>query len=205
MRSLPFALAATALLAACAGAPDRSDHGQPPEGGPASLSVVNSPNGEILGRAVCADALAAWFVRTDANHDGKVSKDEFMADSRAQFARMDTDGDSFVTPAEIQAMRHPFQLARNAERPDRRDGPGGNGPGGGQEGGDPGSGRRGGSERALDSVMAADTNLDFRVTAAEFEQRGEEEFARLDRDGDHRLSLEEVTGSCPRRDGDGAP
>ena len=59
-------------------------------------------------------------------------------------------------------------------------------------------GQRGG-DRPTDPVMTADGNLDFKVSAAEFERRTAEEFARLDGDDDHRLGLDEINRDCPSR------
>lgn len=221
MRVLPIVVPLILTLSACGGPPggDRPEPGQRPGGdGAASLPLLASPNGEPLGRAVCADALTVWLGRADANHDGLVDRAEFLADAQALFVRMDRDQDGFVTPDELQALRMPFVTRPDGDEPARRPGPGGGpagggagpggggrGPGGGGPGGmggmgaPTGGGNRapGGGDRPIDPVMTADSNLDFKVSAAEFAARAGEEFARLDGNADQRLGLDEVTKACP--------
>lgn len=45
------------------------------------------------------------FKRMDTDNDGKVSKAEAMAAAEARFARVDANGDGFITPEEIEAGR----------------------------------------------------------------------------------------------------
>jgi Ca2+-binding EF-hand superfamily protein len=45
-------------------------------------------------------------VRGDANNDGKVSRDEFMARAAERFQRLDVNQDGFVTADEARAKRH---------------------------------------------------------------------------------------------------
>jgi Ca2+-binding EF-hand superfamily protein len=40
--------------------------------------------------------MEALFEQADANHDGKVSKDEFLAARAAQFSSFDRNGDGFI-------------------------------------------------------------------------------------------------------------
>jgi EF hand len=47
----------------------------------------------------------ARFPEMDANKDGKVSKEEFLAAGKARFAAADTDKDGKVTPWEFRAQR----------------------------------------------------------------------------------------------------
>jgi hypothetical protein len=42
----------------------------------------------------------------DANGDGKVSRDEFMAAAAARFDKMDGNKDGFLTPDEMKAAHH---------------------------------------------------------------------------------------------------
>jgi EF hand len=41
----------------------------------------------------------------DANHDGKLSMDEFLAHCKERFARLDTDKDGFLSPDEATQKR----------------------------------------------------------------------------------------------------
>lgn len=217
---LPPLLALVILTSACGGPPDddrpdtRHRQGEPVP----SLPVLNTPTGEPLGRAQCDHALAAWFIRTDSDHDGAVTAAEFSQDARLVFSRLDRDADGFVTPDELQQARMAFLDAPGPEdRPKRPrgdgkaagDGPGGTGPGGGRQSpkGGMGGGMGGGGDApqasgpagTLDPIMTADSNLDFKVSGAEFAAHVSETFAGLDKNADQRLSLDEVTTACPSR------
>ena len=71
--------------------------------------------------------------RADADHDGKVTLDEYHAMTAGMFARMDANRDGTVTPDELQAMRGMM-----------RPGGGQGGPGAGMGG--PGAGMPGGMQ-----------------------------------------------------------
>ncbi|MBL8789243.1 MAG: EF-hand domain-containing protein [Rhizobiales bacterium] len=47
----------------------------------------------------------ARFPEMDANKDGKVTKEEFLAAGKARFAAADADKDGKVTPWEFRAQR----------------------------------------------------------------------------------------------------
>jgi len=194
--------AAIAVLSGCASGP-------PPH--QPTASMVLSPNGEPLsggplGQALCEAALGAWTERSDASRDGLLSADELLAHARAQFDRMDGDGDGFVTVSELQAYRLPYRPPRpdqpeQARRSAEASAPP---PGRRQRGG--GSGQRpsnseprnssGGQAEPPDPVMAADVNLDFRVSRDEFLAHPKRVLARLDINRDGRLDRAEVTASC---------
>ncbi len=99
-------------LAACS---DRGRSG--PEGGGEvrqTPALMFSPNGEPLnggsqGQPSCELAMNYWLDRADANHDGRLSREEFLADARAQFAKMDLDGQGTLTSEEIARFRQPFR------------------------------------------------------------------------------------------------
>lgn len=197
-------LALVMLTSACGGPPDgdrpdtRHRQGEPAP----TLPVLNTPTGEPLGRARCDHALAAWLIRTDSDRDGALTAAEFSQDARLVFSRLDRDTNGFVTPDELQQARMAFMDAPAPEdRPMRPrgdgkaagGGPGGPGPGGG------GAPQSNGPAGTLDPIMTADANLDFKVSGAEFAARVNETFAGLDKNADQRLSLVEVTASCPSR------
>jgi len=129
----------------------------PPQG----QRMVVSPNGEPLGRAdnvaLCEDRLSTWFARTDRNHDGRLSEREWLMDSETWFGRADADRDGFVTVSELTLLRRELEPAAPPPAPARG---------------------RGQSliDRSPDPVMAADTNLDFRVSAAEFRLLSEKRY-----------------------------
>ena len=103
-------------LAGCAdrGHPPRQDSG--PDGGNArpSAAPVFSPNGEplsggALGQPSCALAMDYWFLRADTDRDERLGREEFLADARAQFARMDVDHVGYLTSDALRRYRAPFQ------------------------------------------------------------------------------------------------
>ena len=61
-----------------------------------------SPSGEPF-RSVSGQpyAVVEWFKRADANHDGKLDRDEFRADAEHFFHVLDRNGDGLVTDDEI--------------------------------------------------------------------------------------------------------
>jgi hypothetical protein len=66
--------------------------------------VFVSPSGEPFHPTPAApDAFGAWFSRVDANHDGRIDRDEFRADAAQFFKRLDTNGDGVIDGFEIAA------------------------------------------------------------------------------------------------------
>lgn len=146
--------------------------------------MIYTPNGEPLlggplGRPSCEQAIGAWFDRIDSNHDGHVTKDEFLADARRQFDVMDLDHDGTITPAELDKYRAPYIAlpppSTNGRAPRQRAQSYSSGP---------------------DPVMAADTRLRFVVTQQDFLMHAEREFVRLDRNRNGTLERDEVLKMC---------
>lgn len=141
--------------------------------GPPAPRAVISPNGEPLGRADnparCEELLGTWFSRTDHDHDGRLSDAEWLADAEGWFSRADTDRDGFVTVSELTAIRRVTEPAE-PEQPRPQPGP-------------RGDRSRQIIDRAPDPVMAADTNLDFRVSLAEFRLLSEKRHGLKSREG----------------------
>lgn len=146
-----------------------------------------SPNGEVLnggtlGKPTCSDAMTNWFNRIDANHDGRVTRDEFFADARRQFAIMDSDHDDLITPVELDHYRAPFSPPQDKRTPAGR--------------------RRDTSRNSLtagdtpDPVMSADTRLRNEVDLRDFLIHAEKVFATLDRDRDGSLNRREAVAAC---------
>src|SRR5689334_9149088 len=70
-------------------------HGEP------FTPIVYSPIGEPLAserstRQQCREAVAGWFARVDANHDGSIDRTELMDDAARLFDAMDIDKDGTV-------------------------------------------------------------------------------------------------------------
>lgn len=170
-----------------------------PGGPPPAKPVPTSPNGEPLVGAgeVCEPALAGWFDKADRNRDGHLDMAEMQADAERWFGVMDANRDGTVTPDELTALR--LRLMPPAQRPS----PGYRGDGEplDERAREPRWRRQRGPADEPDPVMAADVNLDNRVTPDEFRNATIRSFQSLDVNHDGRLSREEVAASCrrPRR------
>lgn len=167
-------------------------------GPPAAKPVPTSPNGEPLVGAgeACEPALAVWFDRVDVNRDAHVDPAELQADAQHWFAVMDANRDGTVTPDELTALR--LRLMPPQQRPS----PGYRGDGMplDERAREPRRRQRGPADEP-DPVMAADLNLDNRVTPEEYRNAAIRTFQSLDADRDGRLSRDEVAAFCrrPRR------
>jgi len=192
-------------LAACGGN-DENPKGPPRE---ARKPPLYSPNGEPLnggplGQPGCTDALSRWFDRVDANHDGSLDLNEYLADARRQFAAMDLNRDGMVDPAELTTYRAPYApppppegraQREERERPSLADrmqrslGLGGR-PKDAPEGGG------GNAAEQPDPVMSADVTLRNRVSLDDFLAYERRVFGELDANHDGRLSKAEVLRLC---------
>ena len=228
IRAALVSLLALSLVACASEGPPRGrggPSGRPapgaPEQGPRARVFI-SPAGEPFRAPPGAppggpDPIRAWFDAADANHDGALSRAEFLADHMRFFAKLDTNGDGAVAGSEVSRYEEvvaPELL--NAFDRGQDGGPGAGPRRGGQRGGvPPGGGRRGGGLNAVDDgpirlgrprepeappqartvrprlialfadpepVRAADANLDFRVTVAEWAAMAGARFDRLDTD-----------------------
>ncbi|MBI1685409.1 EF-hand domain-containing protein [Caulobacter hibisci] len=240
-RALPFLAIAALSLAACASGPSdgppggpqggpggRPGFGPPPgEGGPrgpggpggGGKQVFISPAGEPF-RAEGGQPypVAAWFAGADADHDGALTKAEFVADSLRFFDRLDTDKsgvlDGFevstyertIAPEIVQASAMP-QQAMEAPSGGEDGGPGGDGPRRRPNG--LGNMLLGATPFALlaepQPVMGADADFNRRVTRDEEAKAAASRFKLLDKDGDGRLTLAELPKTAMQKilDGEG--
>jgi hypothetical protein len=172
--------------------------------------MLYSLNGEplrggALGMPTCEAARGAWFDRVDADHDGTISRDEFMADARAQFALMDLNHDGVITPAELSTFRLPYRpggiaVASSDNEPVA---PPKRPTNGHKHDNDPGagfssSGAGGKNDDPTDPVMSADKDLKFKVTRDDFMAQADENFAA--HDGGHAgfLSRADILSTCPK-------
>lgn len=183
MKRLAVIAMVLAGLAACGGgAPE------PPAG---EQQLIASPNGEPLGyvgeSGKCQALLSAWFAAADTNRDGQLSQAELEADAARWFQRADSDGDGYITVLELTAIRQPM------EPPSR-----------------PRMVRRGSNSmnpfrddsdlyvrREPDPVMAADVNLDFRVSRDELMAQVARRYAVAIRQG--AFDRAAVLRDCERR------
>ena len=113
-----------------------------------------------------------WLQHMDANHDGNISRDEFLAGPIERFNRLDTNHDGIIEASEM---------------PQRHEG----GPGGGPPGG-PG-------EHMRHGFMDADANHDGKISREEFMNQAHAMFDRLDTNHDGRLTQDELAAAHPHR------
>jgi hypothetical protein len=152
--------------------------------------------------------VAVWFAEADANHDGKLTREEMRADADAFFRTVDTNHDGVIDGFELQAyeqnvapeiLPHIANLRegegfdpnidladqRNTERP-------GSGQGGGGRGGyrmrqpvaPKGETTQGAAVYSLinqpEPVAAADADFNGKITLSEFEAAADRHFEILD-------------------------
>ena len=152
---------------------------------------------------------AIWFAKADADHDGKLTRDEFKADFERFFRTLDTNHDGVLDSFEVQDYEHNVapEILSVFERPA---GPGADeaGPGGGRRrgggGGPPGGGAPGNNSQdakanaaamrlqmqgarafsllpTSEPVAGADADLDGKVSLAEFKTAADRRFDLLDK------------------------
>lgn len=169
---------------------------------PPGLNVFYSPSGQpFRAKGTEAYPAAVWFSRADQDKDGKISHEEFLFDGMAFFMTLDTNKDRIVNSPEN--TRYETEIAPEITRIDpritqpknikpRTD--------------DPINGNvynaryikriQGASQYGLidepQPVRAADANLDFRVTDAEWVAVSDQRFAILDANGDGFLTADEL-------------
>ena len=151
-------------------------------------------NGGPLGHPACPEAVKHWFDRVDANHDGTITLDEFINDSKIQFQRMDIDKNGYLVSEELERFRMPYRNESAEEKPPASsDGQEGQQLSGRHHGSGNGSENSSGGSNVIDPVMSADANLDYKVTPDEFIAYSRKVFTNLDADHKGKLSPAEVT------------
>jgi hypothetical protein len=245
LRATCILMFAALCLAACASGPPqdgpRGDWGKAPrpprddgEGGPPRAphrQVFISPAGEPF-RADAGQPypVAAWFAGADTDHDGALTRDEFVADALRFFAVLDVDHngvidgfevsnyESQIAPEILGAFRDAGQGARGGQGAGGPPGggrgrggpPGGGGHGGGKRGGSPMGGMlQGATPYSLlaepQPVMGADADFDRRITRDEAAKAARSRFALLDKAGDGRLHLADLPRTPAQARGEGPP
>ncbi len=79
--------------------------------------AAKAPERKPAGSGAAGQKIAERFAKIDADHDGKVSRQEFDARQQARFARLDANGDGYLEPSEIQqriAARLQERASKNA-------------------------------------------------------------------------------------------
>jgi Ca2+-binding EF-hand superfamily protein len=173
---------------------------------------------------------ALWFKQADLNHDGAIDKAEFRADHAGFFDALDSNANGILDSAEISFYEHkvvPDVLNRERfgaltggglilvqlqGRPNADQG----GPAMGASGPPPDLGaRRHGPALPLEGaasynflrepepILAADANIDGRVSKAEFLDAADRRFKRLDKNADGKLTPEELPMTASQADSAG--
>ena len=170
-----------------------------------------------------ADPMKVWFDGCDKDGDGIVTLAEFTADHRRFFAVLDQNGDGAISPTEISRYEDKIAPEIQGDVFGGRSAGRGPGEGGGQRGGVPSGsggghgdgpggdmrgGRRGGFAAGRNGLQGAarfglldqpepvsdaDQNVDFQVTAAEWDAAAQRRFAVLDVNHDGALTFDELT------------
>jgi len=189
------------MASACMSGP--RDHRGPPHGfggdededGPPRprAQLFISPSGQPF-RAPAGQPypVAAWFAQADANHDGKITRDEFRADADAWFKALDADGDGQLNMPEV--TRWEEELVPEITRVT----PAGIG---GRGGGVPtrntlDTRRQGAALYSLINephpIRGADADFSMSVSRAEWRAAADRRFALLDVDGDGAIALADL-------------
>jgi hypothetical protein len=220
-------------LAACAsddrpGPPDRGFRREGRESPGPRPSLFVSPAGEPF-RAEPGEPypVAAWFKAADTDGDGKLTRDEFVADAARFFQRLDRNHDGVIDGLELKAYESdvlPELTEERAPPPQTGARPSSTF---GDETTDPSTGRRrrGGGGRATlagppgglglltqangaapydllgerEPVADADLDLTSRITLANFKAKALQRFTTLDVDGKGYLLLQDLPKTQAQR------
>lgn len=224
LRSLGLTAVLAATLTACASAPPERPEGHRGPGGrggppgeenaaPRGPQLFISPAGEPFRAGPGAPyPVADWFAGADANHDGALTRDEFVADAVRFFGIVDADHNGVIDGFEVAnyEQRIAPEIIGGAAPGSMRRGPRGLGAGQQDEGGptdddmSPSHRQRQRGTNVLqgaslfgliaepEPVMAADGNFDRRITKDEAIKAAKTRFTLLDADKDGVLKLAEL-------------
>jgi Ca2+-binding EF-hand superfamily protein len=147
--------------------------------------------------------VAAWFAEADANHDGKITREEFRADAEAYFKVLDTNGDGEISMPEVTRWEEVLvpEIARDAS---------------GLGGGFGGGGRRGAPSRnELDTrrqgaavyslvnephpIRGADSDFSLGVSREEWRAGADRRFDLLDANHDGAITFDELKPTPAQR------
>lgn len=172
--------------------------------------IFISPMGEPFRARAGEDPVDLWFAAVDANTDGRLDRNEMLADADRFFARLDTDSNGVIEPDEVKRYEDGILNAATGG-PRRDEGPPGKadprsapdrGHGGGTGGsGQPPEGARGFGSRPFAAlgffdnpqpVTSADSDMNRSVTRAEFRSAAMRRFDQLDSNRDGIIPRDEL-------------
>jgi len=158
-------------------------------------AIFISPMGEPFRGANGLSGAEVWFRQTDANHDDKITLDEFKADAMRFFASLDVDHDGEIGPDEIEryetVVAPEIRVMSTYGDPSlaKQDDDGNITP-------PPYPTRLGAGRYSFldmpEPVVSADTNFDRAVSKQEFLQAAITRFKMLDANGDGVLTRDEL-------------
>lgn len=182
------------------GGPDEGDG----DGRPPPVQIFISPAGEPFRAPLDAPyPVAAWFGGADANHDGVLTQDEFVADSLRFFAVLDVDHDGWIDGFEANdyeksvapeiLSRAPMMQAEPRRGP-RKAGIGSRINRPGNDGKPYGLDRSGaglyGLINEVEPVTGQDADFNRRIDRKEAIAAAKDRFRILDKDADGKLTLD---------------
>jgi Ca2+-binding EF-hand superfamily protein len=198
--SIPLALAAALALLGLGGCAT---------GDPAEPAASRGPRPTLFlspaGKPFHAEAgkpypVTAWFAEADADHDGKLTRDEFRADFARFFSELDQNHDGVIDGVELQRYEQkvaPEVLPRLAQV--QGGSPGERGAAGERRLAEPAR-RRGGPDydgapaysllNVSEPVASIDADFDGRITLQEFQAAADRRFDQLDKDRNGYLTLD---------------
>jgi uncharacterized membrane protein YgcG len=211
MRKVCVSLGALILAGAASAAPLQSAPATQPTAPVAQQITVNgaapaitplggghifiSPMGQPFRTQGGVSAAEQWFRETDANHDGRITPQEFTADAMRFFAVIDTDHDREIDPDEVEHYESEIapeirvistygdpSLAKTDDDGNVTDPPYPTRLGAG----------RFGFLDAPEPIVSADLNLDRSITTAEFQTAAQRRFKMLDINEDGVLTRDEL-------------
>jgi hypothetical protein len=149
----------------------------PPGTKPVFLSPMGEPFRAAVGQAYPA---ASWFAGADADHDGAVSRAEFVRDADRFFKTIDLDHDGKVTPEEVIAYERDVapEIALYSRSRDYLEVP----TRGGNYGGAMGAGRYAWLN-VPEPVVSADSDFNRVIDENEFQQAASRRFDTLAKGG----------------------
>jgi hypothetical protein len=153
--------------------PDDAPYCAPPGTKPVFLSPMGEPFRAAAGQAYPA---GAWFAAADADHDGAVSRAEFVRDAERFFKTIDLDHDGKITPEEVIAYERDVapEIALYSRSRDYLEVP----TRGNRYGGAMGAGRYAWLN-VPEPIVSADTDFNRVIDADEFRQAASRRFDTL--------------------------